>query len=139
MAINFFNEDSSYKLTDSRKRKAWIKGVINSYEFKVGELNYIFCSDEHLKSVNIDYLNHDYYTDIITFDNSEQDGLIEGDIFISTDRISDNAQMLHIPFETELNRVLIHGVLHLIGFDDHAEADKIIMREKEDKALFSYL
>jgi rRNA maturation RNase YbeY len=101
----------------------------------VNQLNYIFCSDEYLLTINQQYLNHDFYTDIITFDNSEEEGIVEGDIFVSLDRIRENANELNKPFEEELFRVLAHGVLHLVGYDDINDEQELEMREKEDLYL----
>jgi rRNA maturation RNase YbeY len=98
-------------------------------------LNYIFCSDEYLLEINKQYLDHDYFTDIITFDNSEEDKQLEGDIYISVDRVRDNAATFHTDFDSEMRRVLIHGLLHLVGYEDSSEALKTAMRAKEDEYL----
>jgi len=102
----------------------------------IGEINYIFCSDEYILSINEEYLNHDYYTDIITFDNRDntQDD-IEADIFVSVDRVQENAQMIQVPFDTELRRVMVHGLLHLLGYHDKSEEEISQMREKEEAYL----
>lgn len=133
--INFFNEDIECDLPNQEIICAWIAHTISSENYKLSEINYIFCSDEYLRQVNIDYLEHDYYTDIITFDNSEEEGIVESDIFVSIDRIRDNAQDQGVPFEHELRRVLIHGVLHLVGYNDKTEAEQEEMREKENAYL----
>lgn len=137
MAIRFFSEEIPFKLQYSRKRAKWIKSVIHKEKRVPGELNYIFCSDSYLLAINQEFLKHDSLTDIITFDNNfEKDsGSISGDIFISIERIRDNANSLNLPFETELNRVLVHGVLHLIGYRDKKSADKTLMRKKEEAYL----
>ena len=98
-------------------------------------LNFIFCTDEYLHSINLQYLNHDTYTDIITFDNSEGDGLIEGDIFISIDRVKENANKFDVSLEKEIKRVMAHGVLHLCGYIDKTAGEAKQMRLKEDEAL----
>jgi probable rRNA maturation factor len=136
--LKFFCEDIDFKLPHSQKTTKWIKSISLSEGYKIGELNYIFCSDEYLLEVNKEYLQHDYYTDIITFDNSEEEGVLEGDIFISVDRVKDNAQMLNTDYEEELRRVLIHGLLHLIGFEDSSEELKLKMRAKEDACLLLF-
>ena len=131
--IQFFNEDVDFKIPNPRKTKTWLKDIIESEGFELNQLNYIFCSDEYLLSVNQQYLNHDFYTDIITFDNSEEiEGIVEGDIFISIDRVKENAEQLSKTFKEELLRVLAHGVLHLVGYDDHEDEDELVMRQKED-------
>ena len=101
---------------------------------KEGELSFVFCSDEYLLKMNIDYLNHNFYTDVITFDYTEGD-VISGDVFISIERIKDNAKIFKTSFENELQRVMIHGVLHLIGYKDKTEDEKKEMRQKENKYL----
>lgn len=133
--IRFFNEDSPYKLPQKQVTRQWLKQQAEAEGFRVGDLNYIFCSDEHVLQVNRDYLQHDYYTDIITFDQSEEEDLIEGDIFISVDRVTDNAQQLGIEPITEMRRVLAHGLLHLCGYGDKSPEEELTMRAKEDKWL----
>lgn len=134
-ALEFFNQDISFKLPNPRKTKSWIRQVIALENKSLEHLNYIFCSDEYLLSINQQYLNHDTFTDIITFDNSEDEDTIEGDIFISIERVRANAVELQKPFEEELHRVLIHGVLHLLGHTDKSPSDKSSMRKKEDAYL----
>jgi rRNA maturation RNase YbeY len=104
---------------------------------KTGEINYVFCSDLYLHKINLEHLNHDTYTDIITFNYCEED-IISGDIFISIDRVKENSITYHTNFQKELNRVMIHGILHLVGFDDKSESDKELMRSKEDFYLSLY-
>jgi rRNA maturation RNase YbeY len=115
--------------------RAWIFETIKAEQKQLGELNYIFCSDEYLLKINKEYLNHDTLTDIITFDNSEEALTIEGDIFISIERVQENAQELKVSFEEELARVMIHGVLHLVGYKDKTLEDSQKMRAKEDHYL----
>ena len=134
MSINFYKEDFSGRIIDQKKRKNWINFAIEKEKFKCGDLSFIFCFDEYLLKINKEYLNHDYYTDIITFHYVEGN-IISGDIFISIDRVRDNAQQYGVSFENELSRVIIHGVLHLIGFDDKDESSQSIMRMKEDEYL----
>ena len=98
-------------------------------------MNYVFCSDQHLLQLNRDYLQHDYYTDIITFDQSEEESLIEGDIFISVDRVDDNARLLNVELIMEMRRVMAHGMLHLCGYGDKSPEDELVMRAKEDEWL----
>lgn len=131
-AIHFFSENIPFKLKQALKLKVWVKATIQKEGFELGQLNYIFCSDEALLERNIQFLKHKTLTDIITFDLSEQEGLIEGEIYISIDRIKDNAGKFSKSFEDELHRVIIHGVLHLVGYGDKTPKLKAIMREKED-------
>lgn len=137
--INFNIETDGFKLKDLRKKKNWLKELAKEEGFKIIELNYIFLSDEQLLEMNVSYLNHDTYTDIITFDNSEQEDKIEGDIFISVERVAENALKFNVSTETELNRVLSHGLLHLCGYLDKKPADVKLMREKEEYYLGKYL
>ncbi len=130
--INFFNEEIKFDLINADNIRKWITSVVKSEHSTIETINYIFCSDEYLLKVNQEYLNHDYYTDIITFDNSEIAGAISSDIFISIDRVEENANINQSDFDNELHRVMIHGVLHLVGYKDKTDEDKIIMRAKED-------
>jgi rRNA maturation RNase YbeY len=134
-SIRFFYENVKFRLPKSTKTRSWIKAVILSEEKKLGELNYIFCSDEDLAVINQQYLNHDTLTDIVTFDGNEGDGHIQGDIYISVDRVKENALKFKTAFDEELHRVIIHGVLHLIGYSDKSKSTKISMRKKEDTYL----
>lgn len=131
-SINFFQEDISFKLPAKLRLKKWIKEAIQAEGFKLDELNYIFCSDQYLLQINQQYLNHDTYTDIVTFDNSENEGRITGDIFISVERTRENAQKFKVTEMRELQRVIIHGALHLLGYKDKTPADKTLMTQKED-------
>lgn len=133
--INFFTEDIDFKPKNSRKLKQWVKESALAEGYKILELNYIFCSDEYLHQMNVEYLDHDTLTDIITFDNSETQGKIEGDIFISIDRVKENAQDFEVSFEYELSRVLIHGVMHLCGYKDKTDDEAKEMRGKENQYL----
>ncbi|WP_149241274.1 rRNA maturation RNase YbeY [Dyadobacter sp. 32] len=136
--LKFFSEEINFKQPHPLKTSKWIKSISQSEGYKIGSLNYIFCSDDYLLEINRQYLQHDYYTDIITFDNSEDEGILEGDIYVSVDRVKENAQNLGIAFDLELRRVLIHGLLHLIGFGDSTEDLKVEMRAKEDACLLQY-
>jgi rRNA maturation RNase YbeY len=133
--VSFFSEDIDFKAVNPLKTKKWIKNASISEGYEVSQLNYIFCSDEYLLEINKQYLDHDYFTDIITFDNSEEDNKLEGDIYISVDRVRENAETFHSDFDTELRRVLIHGLLHLAGYEDSDEGLKKAMRAKEDEYL----
>lgn len=134
-AIEFFSQDISFKPSKPLKTKRWIKAVIQREKFRLRQLNYIFCSDDYLLQINKQYLRHNTLTDIITFDNSEAPGEIEGDVFISVERVEANALALGIDFDEELHRVIIHGVLHLSGYGDKTAKDKSLMRKKEDACL----
>jgi probable rRNA maturation factor len=133
--INFFSEDVPFKLSNPIKVSRWIESVIKAEKHTLENLNYIFCSDEYLRQMNVDYLQHQTFTDIITFSNSEQQGTIEGDIFISIDRVRENASKFSQSFDDELHRVLVHGVLHLLGHKDKSKAEKLQMRKKEEAYL----
>ncbi len=130
--IQFITEDISFSLKDKTKTRSWLKDTAKQENHKLISLTYIFCSDEYLLNINKEYLNHDYYTDIITFDNSTEPAEIMGDIFISVDRVQENAEHYGQPFQTELNRVLVHGLLHLCGYTDKQDAEQAVMRQKED-------
>lgn len=131
MSILYFNEDVPFPKIKKRRTSCWIKDVIISEGKAIGNISFIFCSDDYLWEVNKKYLNHDYYTDIITFDYVE-DAIINGDIFISIDRVRDNAREFSTSIINELHRVLIHGILHLIGYEDKSKEDKMLMTAKED-------
>ena len=133
--ILFFSEDTIYEPRNKNKRKEWIRQTIVAESKTPGAINLILCSDEYLLRINADYLNHDYYTDIITFDNSLSDQSIDGDLFISIDRVKENANNLQIEHNDELDRVIIHGILHLIGYNDKTDEDIQLMREKEEAYL----
>lgn len=133
-SILFHEEDISFLLSDELTYTNWIQSVIESESCHLQQLNYIFCSDAALLEVNIEYLNHDTYTDIITFPYAAPP-TIEGDIFISIDRVRENAGHFEQPFEHELRRVMIHGVLHLCGYGDKSVEEKNRMRAKENAAI----
>lgn len=142
--IRFFQQDTSFDLSGKLIVKRWIKSVITSYSRKVGEINVIFCSDPYILEMNNRYLGHNYYTDIITFDTAEDfedevvpsdKGKISGDLFISVDTVMANSREYEQEFDTELHRVIIHGVLHLLGEDDHTPEEIASMRAAENKAL----
>ncbi len=138
MAVHFFSEDIDFKLPEKLRRKRWLKELAAEAGFRIKELNYVFCSDEYLYQMNVDYLNHDTYTDIITFDNSEKAKELEGDIFISVDRVRENAKSVEVEEELELTRVLAHGLLHLMGYKDKAKEEASLMRSKEEEAIELY-
>lgn len=133
--IQFFYENSPETVNPAYK--TWLEDIILSEDKKLGEINYIFCDDEYLLKVNQDYLQHDYYTDIITFDYVKGK-TISGEIFVSLQRISDNASTLSKEYEEELRRVLAHGILHLSGYKDKTREEEQLMRSKEDFYLARY-
>ena len=130
--ISFISENSDFKLKNKTLFKEWINSVILK-EKKIlgGEINFVFCNDEYLLSLNEQFLKHDTFTDIITFDYTEN-GVIAGDVVISIDRVKENAEKFEVAFEVELKRIIIHGILHLIGYKDKNEKDKVEMTSKED-------
>ena len=132
--IAYYTEDVKMPTFPKRKMNAWIKSVANKYKKNVGEIAYIFCSNKKILEVNKQYLQHDYYTDIITFDYCERD-VLNGDIFISIETVSSNAERFRVSFEEELRRILIHGILHLCGQDDKTPALRAEMTKKETEAL----
>jgi len=135
-SIFFHIEDlPDFELVHDQLHKKWLINLAKAESFTILNLNYVFCSDEYLHKINVEYLNHDTLTDIITFDNSEEDDVIEGDIFISVERVQDNAEKYNVSELNELNRVLAHGLLHLVGYMDKSESDKKLMREKENYYL----
>jgi len=134
MGIQYFNEDVPLPRLRKRKSTNWIKKTILTEGKIVGDISFIFCSDNYLLEVNKTYLDHDYFTDIITFDYVEGT-LINGDIFISVDRVFDNSVEFKATFDDEMNRILIHGILHLLGYKDKNKKDKLLMTKKEDSYL----
>ena len=131
--INFYSEND-FELEDSSDYEDWIKMVISSEEKKTGEISFIFCDDEYLLEMNQKYLDHDTYTDIISFDASVGN-ILNGDIFISTERVAENAQSYDVEFPEELKRVIIHGILHLCGYRDKTEEEEQKMRAKEEEKM----
>ena len=132
--IRYFQEDIRFELKQKMLNNRWLKMVAGSEMRRLGAINIIFCSDNYILDVNMKYLKHDYFTDIITFDYCEKD-VLSGDLFISIDSVRENAQFYGTEFADELNRVMVHGLLHLIGYDDHSEADIAVMRQKENYYL----
>ena len=133
--IEFHSEDVDFSLSNPEQVSDWIASIIEQHDDELANLTYDLCSDDYLHQINVEYLDHDTLTDIITFDNADEEGVVESDIFVSIDRVKDNAQTLGIPFEDELHRVLIHGVLHLLGFKDKTEEQEALMRKQEDSCL----
>lgn len=133
--VNFFTEEITFNLKNKIRTRAWIKETIEAEGYVLNELNFIFCSDAYLLGINQQYLNHDTYTDVITFDNAEEPKTIVGDIFISIDRINENAKLFGGKPVQELCRVMIHGTLHLLGYTDKGKAAKTLMTQKEDQYL----
>ncbi len=134
MAIYFASENTNFDLKGKMKVKKWISEIIKAQGQKVGDISYLFCDDDYLIQVNREYLNHDTYTDIITFDYVEGN-LVSGDIMISVERVKENAEKFNATFEQELHRVIIHGILHLLGQADKSDEDAAMMRKKEEDAL----
>lgn len=130
-SISFHSEDVDFQLENEQKLIDWINLTIQQEEKSATEITYVFCSDEFLYQMNLDYLNHDTYTDIITFDYTEN-SFVSGDIFISIDRVKENAIKFNTTFLNELSRVILHGVLHLVGYKDKTTEQKQVMRSKED-------
>lgn len=129
-----FNYENDFVLENEEVYQEWISKIIESENFTEGEINYIFCDDDYLININVEYLNHDTYTDIISFDYSVGN-VLQGDIFVSTERVAENALNFKVPFDNELKRVLSHGVLHYCGYKDKTKEDVIIMRQKEDEKI----
>lgn len=154
MAISFFTEDTTYKLKEKSRIRQWLKKAAKNEGAEISELNYIFCSDNYLLELNKKYLDHDTLTDIITFDASVRNPqsivdskkqkppttdhrplTVSGDIFISIDRVRENAKTFKVKHEQELHRVVVHGLLHLLGYKDKTKQDKLLMTSKEDHYL----
>ena len=138
MGVQFFFADKNIALTDRTALKLFIKNIFKKEKRSFESLSYVFCSDEYLLAINQQYLQHDYYTDIITFDLSEPNAALQGDIYISIDRVRDNAKQLDISIKNELHRVIFHGVLHLCGYKDKTPKDEKAMRSMEEKYLKLY-
>ena len=132
MEIYIFSEDIEFKLDAEENINSWIEDTFNYEGLNFKSLNLIFCSDSFLLNINKTYLQHNYYTDVITFNLSDTPDQGEGEIYISVDTVRDNAKEFSVTFEKELYRVIIHGVLHLCGYNDHSELEKTVMREKEN-------
>lgn len=133
--INIFTEGVKFSLTDKNEFDKWINNVIESEGKSAGIINFIFCNDDYLLKLNREFLNHDYFTDIVTFDNSESENEITGDIYISLERVRENALKMSESVDRELSRVVVHGVLHLIGYNDSNKKEIIMMRKKEDQYI----
>lgn len=131
--INFYSEND-FKLENNDLYKNWLNRVISSEDKRLGEISYIFCDDEYLLDINQRFLDHDTYTDIISFDDS-MGNLLNGDIYISTERVEENAAEFNEDFETELKRVIVHGILHYCGYKDKSEEDAALMRKKESEKI----
>lgn len=132
--VRYFTEDIRFEFKQRLLNNRWLKFVAGSELKQLGDVNIIFCSDNYILDVNMKYLQHDYFTDIITFDYCEGN-VLSGDLFISIDSVRENAIFYKTEFSDELNRVIVHGLLHLIGYDDHSEEDVKVMRSKEDYYL----
>jgi probable rRNA maturation factor len=130
--VEFLTEDIDFSIDQPSSTIFWLTEVANKEGFDLESLTYVFCSDTYLLSINQQYLQHDYFTDIITFDNSISETSIHGDIFISIDRVKENSRDFSQPFENELYRVMVHGLLHLCGYKDKTESEQKLMRQKED-------
>src|SRR5690606_18704832 len=134
--ISFFVEDVTFNLSQKQKIRDWVNRTVREEGFnRISELNFIFCSDTYLLEINRQYLHHDTYTDIVTFDSSEEENVIAGDVFISIERVRENAQKFKVSEKEELHRVIIHGVLHLCGYLDKKSEDKTLMTRKENEYL----
>ena len=132
--ISYYNEDTSFTFKGKKFNNRWLRMVAESEIRRIGDLSIIFCSDNYILDVNMRYLQHDYFTDIITFDYCEKD-ILSGDLFISIDSVRENAAYYGVAFADELDRVMVHGLLHLIGYDDHTEEEITTMRSKENYYL----
>jgi probable rRNA maturation factor len=133
--ICFFSEEVSFVLSDPEATATWIRSVIQQEGYLLAQLNFIFCSDLYLNAKNVRYLQHDTLTDVLTFDYTDTPGIIEGDIYISIDRVAANAKTWQHSFMKELRTVMVHGVLHLLGYEDQTPAAKALMRQKETEYI----
>ncbi|MGY0391243.1 rRNA maturation RNase YbeY [Bizionia sp. KMM 8389] len=129
-----FNYENDFNIANTSYLESWIDGVISSENFELGEINYIFCDDAYLHSINVEYLDHDTLTDVISFDYTVGN-IIQGDIYISTERVADNASDFNVSFEEELHRVMVHGVLHYCGYKDKTDSQSQAMRNMENHYL----
>ena len=137
--VRYYNDSTTYRLREKRKVAAWLKMVAEQEGYTLGDVTYIFCSSEVHRKLNIDYIGHDYFTDIITFDYSElEEGVVSGDIFIDVETVADNARIYGVTAREEMLRVVVHGVLHLCGQKDKDPEDEKEMHRKEDKYLAMY-
>lgn len=132
-----FNYELPFQLENEEHYSQWIQDVLISESKKLGEISYIFCDDEYLLNINKQYLDHDYYTDVISFDYTEDD-VISGDVFISIDRVKENATEYKVAFDHELKRVIIHGILHYCGYADKTEVEENIIRSKEEEKILLF-
>ena len=132
--IAYYTQDTDFVFKGKQFNNKWLRMVAESEIKRIGDISIIFCSDNYILDVNMKYLHHDYFTDVITFDYCEGDKL-SGDLFISVDTVRENAKLYNTDFNDELNRVMVHGILHLIGYDDHSQKDKQLIRKKEDYYL----
>lgn len=133
--IHFFKEDVRFRLQDQKPLRKWIEDIVTGKKFSIEELNFIFCSDDYLLRLNKNFLKHHFYTDVITFDNSVVKKKISGEIYISYDRVKENADLFNNSIKDEIHRVMIHGVLHLLGYKDKTKNEKILMRRGENESL----
>ncbi|MBQ2429572.1 MAG: rRNA maturation RNase YbeY [Alistipes sp.] len=140
MMVRYYNDSTTYRLRDKRKIAAWLKRVAQEEGYSLGDVNYIFCSSEVHRKMNIDFIGHDYFTDIITFDYSDLkgEGVVSGDIFIDVDTVADNARIYGATRRDEMLRVVVHGVLHLCGQKDKTPRAEKQMHRKEDKYIALY-
>lgn len=136
--VHFYFHDRRPVLKDRKRLKGFIKDLFAKEKKKLGSINYVFCSDKHLHGINLGFLKHDFYTDIVTFDLSSNTEETEGEVYISVDRVKENANKLGAPFCEELHRVIFHGALHLCGYKDKKRADALKMRSKEDIYIKKY-
>ena len=138
MAVHFFSADAKVPAIPRTKLKLFIKDLFKSEGKPLSDLSYVFCSDDYLLAINRQFLQHDYYTDIITFDISDSEKEVKGEIYISIDRVKDNAKQLKLTVQAELLRVVFHGALHLCGYKDKSKAQQSLMRKKEDHYLAKF-
>ena len=134
MSVHFHSNDISFTLRKKLAYKKWIKEEVERRSYCLGEVNIIFCNDNYILDINRNYLQHDYFTDNITFNNNEEK-LISGDLFISVDRVKENAATYSVTTDSEIKRVIIHGILHLLGYNDHSPSQKTEIRKQEDAAI----
>ena len=132
--VSYYTQDIDFTFKNKAANNQWLKVVAESEILRLGQISIIFCSDTYILDINMKYLQHDYFTDIITFDYCKGDKL-SGDLFISIDSVNENARIYDVDFQEELYRVIVHGILHLIGYDDHTKAQKAQMKAKEDYYL----